>query len=114
MRRIAMVCQKGGCSKTTTTTAVGVGLARRGHAVLCIDADPQGNAARARRVGGGKAAPPRAARAGLARRGHAVLCIDADPQGNASWTLLGGQGAAPPTLAHLLTRRAARRGADAR
>jgi chromosome partitioning protein len=44
MRRIAFVCQKGGCSKTTTATAVGVGLARRGHKVLCVDTDPQANA----------------------------------------------------------------------
>lgn len=57
MRRIAMVCQKGGCSKTTTTTAVAVGLARRGHAVLCIDADPQGNASWTL-LGGQGAAPP--------------------------------------------------------
>jgi chromosome partitioning protein len=44
MRRIAMVCQKGGCSKTTTATALAVGLARRGHKVLCVDADQQANA----------------------------------------------------------------------
>jgi chromosome partitioning protein len=44
MRRIAVVCQKGGSSKTTSATALAVGLARRGHKVLCVDADQQANA----------------------------------------------------------------------
>lgn len=44
MRRIATMCLKGGSSKTTTTTALAVGLAGLGHRILCLDADPQGNA----------------------------------------------------------------------
>lgn len=44
MRRIALVCLKGGSSKTTTTTALAVGLARAGRRVLVIDSDQQANA----------------------------------------------------------------------
>lgn len=44
MRRIAFVCLKGGTGKTTTTTAVAVGLARRGMRTLVVDADQQANA----------------------------------------------------------------------
>lgn len=43
MRRIAFVSLKGGVGKTTTATAVAVGLARRGARVLAVDADVQGN-----------------------------------------------------------------------
>jgi len=32
---------KGGCGKTMTTLSLGVGLARKGKRVLCLDADPQ-------------------------------------------------------------------------
>jgi chromosome partitioning protein len=44
MRRIAVACLKGGSSKTTTATALAVGLARRGKRVLAIDIDGQANA----------------------------------------------------------------------
>jgi chromosome partitioning protein len=68
MRRIAFVNLKGGAAKTTSATALAVGLARRGQR---------------------------------------TLLIDTDPSGNASWTVMGGQGAEGPTLAEVLTRRAA-------
>jgi|GEM_PF-159398 len=41
MRRIAVINQKGGVGKTTTTVNVGSALARAGHRVLMIDLDPQ-------------------------------------------------------------------------
>ena len=39
----AIANQKGGCSKTSVTVNLGVGLAMEGKNVLVIDADPQGS-----------------------------------------------------------------------
>jgi chromosome partitioning protein len=45
-RRVAMVNNKGGVGKTTTTVRLAEGLAKAGHRVLVLDMDPQGNASR--------------------------------------------------------------------
>jgi chromosome partitioning protein len=47
---IAVINQKGGVAKTTTTGALSAGLKSRGNNVLAIDLDPQGNLSYAMRV----------------------------------------------------------------
>src|SRR5881392_2296406 len=42
-RVISFANQKGGVAKTTTTLNLAVAFAERGHRVLCVDMDPQGN-----------------------------------------------------------------------
>jgi chromosome partitioning protein len=42
-RRIAVLNQKGGTGKTTTAISVAAGLSERGHEVLLLDTDAQGN-----------------------------------------------------------------------
>jgi chromosome partitioning protein len=57
--------------------------------------------------GVGKTATTLALASELAGRGHRVLAIDVDSQANLTWALLGGAAPATPTLADVLTRRAA-------
>ena len=44
MRSIAWLSEKGGTAKTTSAINSAVGLAKLGHRVLLVDADPQANA----------------------------------------------------------------------
>jgi chromosome partitioning protein len=50
MRRIAVVNMKGGVGKTATSVNLAIGLANRGHRVLLVDMDPQGNVAHSLKI----------------------------------------------------------------
>jgi chromosome partitioning protein len=86
---IAVANQKGGVGKTTTTANLGAALARKGHRVLLIDMDPQGNLTSA--VGASKTAEQTIADALLDHR----VPLPALPVGNGS----GNLSVIPATLA---------------
>ena len=50
MKRIAVANMKGGVGKTVTSVNLSIGLANRGHRVLLVDMDPQGNVAHSLRI----------------------------------------------------------------
>jgi chromosome partitioning protein len=66
MRRIALICEKGGSGKTSTATALAVGLARHGQRTLFVDADQQANASWT--LSGGQGADPPTLAAVLTRQ----------------------------------------------
>src|SRR3954453_23715731 len=86
---IAVANQKGGVGKTTTTANLGAALARKGHRVLLIDMDPQGNLTSA--VGASKTAEQTIADALLDHR----VPLPALPVGNGN----GNLSVIPATLA---------------
>lgn len=61
MRRVALASLKGGVGKTSTATALAVGLARRGRRALLVDCDPAGNASWTIGAGQGAEGPTLAA-----------------------------------------------------
>jgi chromosome partitioning protein len=73
MRRIALVCEKGGTGKTTSATALAVGLARRGHRTLLVDADQQANSTWT--LSGGQGSSPPTLASVLTREASAVEAI---------------------------------------
>ena len=77
MRRIAVVNLKGGAGKTSTATALAVGLARRGLRTLLVDTDPSGNASWT--VLGGQGAEPPTLAAVLTRHASAAESIRPTP-----------------------------------
>jgi chromosome partitioning protein len=92
MRTIAIVNQKGGCGKTTTSINLAATLAERGSRVLLVDMDPQGHCA------AGLGVPEARIEFGLA---HALLC---DPPGGSDpvgwlWDAARGVRLAPSTVA---------------
>jgi chromosome partitioning protein len=92
MRTIAIVNQKGGCGKTTTSINLAATLAERGARVLLVDMDPQGHCA------AGLGIPEARIEFGLAQ---ALLC---EPPGGSDplgwlWDAARGVRLAPSTVA---------------
>jgi chromosome partitioning protein len=77
MRRIAVVNLKGGAGKTSTATALAVGLARQGRRVLIVDTDPSANASWT--VTGGQGADPPTLASVLTRHASADEAIRPTP-----------------------------------
>ena len=75
MRKIAFVCEKGGTTKSTSAAAIAVGLAKRGHKTLLVDADQQGNLTWT--MSGGQGAAPPTLASVLTRESSAVEAIRA-------------------------------------
>jgi chromosome partitioning protein len=77
VRRIAVINLKGGSGKTSTATALAVGLARRGKRTVLVDTDPSGNASWT--VTGGQGGDPPTLAAVLTRHASAAEAIRPTP-----------------------------------
>ena len=89
MLKVAVVNQKGGVGKTTTCVNLGAELARQGHRVLIVDADPQGNASSSLGFDRGRDQGPTV---------YEVLCTSANPQTALRSTPVEGLSLMPATL----------------